>query len=144
MVLPNCAQALAFYAKAFDAETTQRIKGPNNQGVIHAEMRIGDSIIMMTDENPRWGAVSARALKASPISFYLYVADADAFYAQAVDAGCEAIFPLEDTYWGDRMGKVQDPFGYQWSIATRQEELSDLELRLRSDAFVVELSKKMG
>ena len=101
---------------------------------MHAEVAIGNSRVMLTDENPEWGARAAKTIGGSPVSLHLYVEDADAVFQRAVEAGCEVLQPLQDVFWGDRYGKLQDPFGIQWGIATHKEDLTAEEIAQRQAA----------
>jgi len=132
LVVPVATEAMAFYARAFGAEPGSRMAGPDGESTMHAEMRIGDSTVMLTDENPQWGMTSPRTLGGTAASVHLYVEDADAVFERAVDAGCEVEFPISDTFWGDRYGKVRDPYGHSWGIATHLEDLDDDEVARRA------------
>ncbi len=134
LIVPNCVEALEFYRKAFGAEVVMRMPGPNGQSTAHAEMRIGNSTVMLADENPHWGLKSPKSLGGSPVSLHLYVTDADATVERAVAAGCQVTAPLQDMFWGDRFGKVSDPYGHAWSIATHQEDVSTEEMLRRAVA----------
>jgi PhnB protein len=134
LVVPRATEALDFYARAFGAEPGLRMEGPGG-ATIHSEMRLGDSVVMLTDENPQWNARSPSSLGGSPASIHLYVEDADAMFARAVAAGCEVERPMEDVFWGDRYGKVKDPFGYSWGIAHQREVLSESELAQRQQEW---------
>lgn len=127
LVCAGAANALAFYAKAFGATELSRTPGPDGR-LMNASTRIGDSIVMLVDEMPEWGAFGPLALKGSPVTIHLYVEDADAAYAQAVAAGATAVMPLADMFWGDRYGVVVDPFGHKWSIATHQRDVTPEEM----------------
>jgi uncharacterized glyoxalase superfamily protein PhnB len=105
--------------------------GPDGKGVMHAEMKLGNSLIMLGEEAPQMGAVSPESLGGSGVGLHLYVEDVDAAYAKAVEAGCTAQMPPADMFWGDRFSKVVDPFGHQWSLATHTEDLSDEEMMKR-------------
>jgi uncharacterized glyoxalase superfamily protein PhnB len=96
---------------------------------MHARIRIGDSTIMLVDEMPEWNALGPKALKGSPVTIHLYVEEADAVFAQAIAAGAKATMPMADTFWGDRYGIVQDPFGHNWSIGTHVRDVSEEEMR---------------
>jgi uncharacterized glyoxalase superfamily protein PhnB len=135
LVVKDAVEALDFYQKAFGAEAGHRMPGPDGKGTMHAEMRIGNSTIMLTDENPKWEMKSPSTLGGSPVSIHLYVKDADKVFQRAVDAGCTAIMPIMDAFWGDRYGKVVDPYGYQWGIATHKEDLSPEETGRRAVEF---------
>ncbi len=140
VVVPDAAQAIAFYKKALGAEEVTVMPGPDGKSVMHAEIRIGDSMIYLTGENPQWDAKSAKTLGGSPISLHLYVQDADALFKRAVAAGATVKMEMMDAFWGDRYGKVVDPFGIQWGIATHMEDLTPEEIDIRAREFM----KTMG
>lgn len=127
LVCAGAADAIAFYTKAFNAIELSRLPGPDGK-VMHAQIRIGDSIVMLVDEMPDCGALSPKALKGTPVTLHLYVEDANAVFARAVAAGASVKFALEDTFWGDRYGVVEDPFGHHWSIATHIRDVSPEEM----------------
>ena len=127
-VFKDAQKAIDFYKKAFGAEERFVMPGPDGKGVMHAEIKIGSSIIMMGEENPQWPCKSAESLGDSPISFYVYVSDADRAFETAVQEGAEAQMPVTEMFWGDRMGTVKDPFGYSWSFATHVRDLSQEEI----------------
>lgn len=135
LVVEDCAAALDFYKRAFGAEEVLRLPAPDGK-IMHAEMRIGDSMIMLSDEAPDWGARSPRHYGGSPMHLMLYLADADASYAQALAAGATSVRPMENQFWGDRMGRVADPYGHQWSLATHVEEVSPEEMDRRFKAMM--------
>ena len=123
LVCAGVADAITFYQKAFGAVETFRMPGPDGK-VMHAEIRIGDSHIMLGDEYPDYGSLGPLALKGTPVVIHLYVPDADATWDQAIAAGAKPVMPLSDMPWGDRYGQVADPFGHRWSIATHQRDLT--------------------
>ena len=135
LVVKNSTEALNFYGKAFGAETIFRMPGPDGASTMHAEMGIGDSVVMLTDENPEWGAQSPETLGGNHTSLHLYVNDVDAVFNQAVEAGCEVLAPVTDMFWGDRFGKVKDPFGHHWGIATHKEDVPEEEMGQRAAEF---------
>lgn len=135
LIVPSAKAAIELYARAFGARPGLRMTMPGSDATMHAEMHIGDSTVMLTDENPAWGAKSPLTLGGSPCSLHLYVPDADAVYAQAVAAGCEAVCAMETAFWGDRYGKVKDPYGHVWGIATHVEDVSPEECERRAQAF---------
>ncbi len=139
LVVPDAQEALRFYARAFGAETILRMPGPDGKGTMHAEMRIGDSTVMLTDENPQWNLKSPKTLGGSPVSLHLYVADVDAWFQRAVEAGCEVAFPLHDAFWGDRYAKVRDPYGHEWGLATHKEDLTPEQIAQRGRTFFEKL-----
>lgn len=129
LIVKDAKSALSFYREAFGAEEMLCLPGPEGKGVLHCEMRIGDSVIMIADESV--GSTSARApesLGATSVTLHLYVDDVDTFFHRAVSAGCKVAMPLFDAFWGDRYGKVTDPFGHEWSMSTRVRTLSNAEL----------------
>ena len=135
LVITGAANALAFYAKAFGAREKVRMDMPNGS-VMHAEIQIGDSMIMLAEENPMWGTKSPLTLGGNATHVMLYVKDADAFVARAVAAGATVAQPLANQFWGDRYGKVADPFGHLWSVATHIEDLSPKQMKLRADEAI--------
>ncbi len=128
LICAGAAEAIEFYKKAFDAVELSRMLSPEGN-VMHASIRIGDSIIMLNDELPQWGTFGPKSLKGSPVTIHLYVENADAVFAQAVKAGAKSTMPLEDMFWGDRYGKVEDPFGHQWSIGTHVRDVTPGEMQ---------------
>lgn len=140
LVLNNAAAAIEFYKKAFGAVEVMRMPGPDGHGVAHAELKIGDSIFMLADEWPGSGMVSPAKVGSTSVGLHLYVGDCDAFFGQAVAAGAEVAMPLMNMFWGDRFGKVKDPFGHSWAIATHIEDVSPEECARRG----VEAMKQMG
>ena len=140
LIVKDTERALDFYARAFGGKPSVCMRGPGGQGVMHAEITIGNSTVMLSDESPQWETKSAESWGGSPASMHLYVDDVDAVFAQAMEAGCRQVAPVMDMFWGDRFGKVQDPFGYQWGIATHIEDVSDDELQQRGEAWLKEMT----
>ncbi|HVV50191.1 MAG TPA: VOC family protein [Polyangia bacterium] len=132
LTLNDTAAAIDWYKKAFGAEELGRNAGPDGK-IMHAEIRIGDSRIMMSD--PIMDGKGPKEYGGSPASIWIYVADADALYHRAVAAGAKSTMPIGDQFWGDRFGAVTDPFGYRWSFATRTEDLSPDEIQIRQAEF---------
>ena len=133
LIVHDGVQALAWYQKAFGAVELLRI--PMQDGRIgHAELQLGTSRLMLADESPEAMAKSARAYGGSPISLLLYVEDVDTVMARALAEGAKLVLPLEDKFYGDRMGTVEDPFGFLWSLATHIEDVSPEELQKRAQA----------
>jgi uncharacterized glyoxalase superfamily protein PhnB len=136
LTVDDAAQAIDFYKRAFGATELARAPAPDGERIWHAELQIGDSRLMLLDEFPEMGGCSApKTLGGTTISLHLFVEDADAAFERAVDAGAAVEMPLQDAFWGDRYGKVRDPFGHVWSIATRKEEVSEEEQRRRAAAY---------
>jgi PhnB protein len=138
----DARKAIEFYKRAFGAEELFAMPGPDGKGVMHAEVRIGDSIIMMGEENPQEPCKSAETIGGSPVSFYIYVENADAAFRRALDAGAESRMPIEDMFWGDRAGTVKDPFGYSWMLATHSKDLTPQEVQEGARAFFAKMAKK--
>lgn len=128
LVCAGAAEAIEFYQKAFGAVELSRISGSDGK-VMHASVRIGDSVAMLNEENPEWGAFGPKSLKGSPVTIHLYVENADAVFEQAIRAGARVTMPLDDMFWGDRYGKLEDPFGHQWSIGTHIRDVSAEEMQ---------------
>ena len=135
LVCRNAAAAIDFYKRAFGAKEKLRMPAPDGS-LMHAEIIVGDSHIMLGDENPQMGAKSPQALGGSPVVVFLYVKDVDALFARATAAGATVTMPLMDMFWGDRYGKLKDPFGHEWSAATHIEDVSPKEMAKRGqEAF---------
>ncbi len=130
LVVHDGAGAIEFYKKAFGAIETMRMGGPDGK-VGHAEIRIGDSHVMLADESPDMGHRSAKSIGATPVSLVLYVEDVDAQFKQAIAAGAKEIRPVEDQFYGDRMGTLADPFGHVWSLGTHKEDVPPEEMNRR-------------
>ncbi len=122
------ADAIAFYKKAFGAEELMRLPDPQGK-IMHACIRIGDSAVMLADENPECGGLGPKSLKGSPVTIHLQVEDADAAFQRAVAAGANVTMPLQDMFWGDRFSVIEDPFGHSWSIATHMRDLTPEEIQ---------------
>lgn len=127
LVCTGAADAIEFYNKAFNAVEMMRFPMPNGK-LMHACIRIGDSQVFLVDEMPEWGALGPKALKGSPVTIHIQVEDVDAFVARAVGAGAKVTMPVEDAFWGDRYGKLEDPFGHHWSVATHIRDVSPEEM----------------
>lgn len=134
LVLADAAAAIDFYKKAFEAVESSRLQTPDGK-VMHAEIRIGDSVVMMCDEFPDWNSLGPATIGGTPVSMMLYVEDVDAVVSRAVAAGAVLQMPVADQFWGDRMGSVADPFGHKWTIATHIEDVSPEVMRARFRAF---------
>ena len=128
LVCASAADAIEFYKKAFNATETARLPGEQGK-IMHAMIRIGDSPVMIVDEFPEWKSLGPKALKGTPVTMHLYVEDVDAFFKRAVAAGAKVTMPVDDMFWGDRYGQLEDPFGHRWSIATHKREVSPEEMK---------------
>lgn len=134
LTVKGASEAIAFYTRAFGAEELFRMAQPDGR-IGHAEIRIGNSPIMLADEFPEMGNKSPGTLGGSPISLLIYVEDSDAIFARAVAAGATVLRPMADQFYGDRSGMVKDPFGHTWSISTHREDVSPDELERRAKAL---------
>jgi PhnB protein len=141
LVVRNAPQAIEFYKKALGAEERFRMHGPDGKTIVHADLKIGDSIFMLAEESTEMKSHSPESVGGSPISIYLYVKDVDSIFNQAVSAGATVLNPVKDQFYGDRSGYLKDPFGHLWSIATHKKDLSPDELRKAAEAFFEEMSK---
>lgn len=130
LVIKGAAQAIDYYKKVFGANVVVRMDGPEGK-VGHAELQIGNSRIMLADESPQMGATSATTIGNSPVSLYLYIPDVDKVVDRAVAEGARIIKPVQDQFYGDRSGFIQDPFGHFWGIATHVEDVSPQEMKER-------------
>lgn len=128
IVCADCAGAMEFYKAAFGATEEMRMPGPEGK-MMHAAMRFGDSMLMLMDEFPEWGAKGPKLIGGTPVTIHMIVDDVDAAFARAVEAGAKVVMPVADQFWGDRYGIVEDPWGHSWSLATPSErQLSQEEI----------------
>jgi uncharacterized glyoxalase superfamily protein PhnB len=141
LTIKGADAAIAFYKKAFGAEEIMVMRGPDGKSVMHAEIRIGDSIVFLGDEMPDMGYLSPKSLGNTASSLHLYVTDVDAAFKRAVDAGATVEMPVSDMFWGDRYGKVVDPFGHRWGIGTQKQVLSQKEIETATKRFFAEMGK---
>ena len=141
LTVNGAADAIAFYQKAFGAEVKCLVRGPDGK-VAHCELQIGDSMIMMGDEFPMGHCKSPKTLGGATGGLNLYVEDVDALFNRAVAAGAKVQMPVQDMFWGDRYGKLSDPFGHEWSVATHIEDVSSAEIERRAAAAFREMSQR--
>ena len=130
LIIQGAAKAIEFYKQAFEATELMRLDSPGGK-IGHAEIKIGDSILMLADEHPEMGFRSPQALGGTPVSLMLYVVDSDAMFAQAIAAGGTLQRPIQDQFYGDRSGQLIDPFGHVWTISTHKEDLTPAEIEAR-------------
>ena len=135
LTVSDAVKALEFYPKAFGAQETLRMPGPDGK-IMHAELKIGDSMVMLNDEMPDMNAKSPRSFGGTPVAFYVYVENVDAAWKRAIDAGAKELVPLQDMFWGDRMGCVQDPFGHKWNLAQHVGDPSPEEMKRGQEEFM--------
>lgn len=140
LTLKNASGALDFYARAFGAKEVMRLAAPDGK-IGHAEMRIGNSPIMLSDEYPDMGVLSPESIGGSPVMLHLYVEDVDATFLRAVAAGATVLTPVADQFYGDRGGKLSDPFGHVWWIASHTEDVTPDEMAKRAKAM---FEKQLG
>ena len=140
LTVKDAEKAIGFYKRAFGAEERMRFLGPDKKSIMHAEIKIGDSIIMLGEEHAEKGCIGPQSLGGTPVSLYLYVEDADQTFTRAVSAGARSDMPVADMFWGDRFGQVTDPFGHKWNLATRKENLTPEEMRQRSGEFFAQMA----
>ena len=135
LVVKGTREAIEFYQDAFGAEELYRNIAPDGESIIHSELLLGDSRFFVNEEFASWGVFSPLTHGGTAVTLHIYVEDVDAAYKQAREAGCKVLFELQDTFWGDRYCKLEDPFGHQWSIASRVEDLSPQEVNARAKKF---------
>ncbi len=141
LVVRGAAQAIDFYKKALGAEELMRMEGPDGK-IGHAELKIGDSVIFLTDESPAMGTKSPQTLGGAAGNLYLYVEDVDSAFRRAVDAGGKTTMPVSDMFWGDRYGSFVDPFGHTWGLSTHTQDLSEPEIEKRAADFYAQMAQK--
>ncbi|HEV7365024.1 MAG TPA: VOC family protein [Gemmatimonadales bacterium] len=134
LMVRGAAQALDFYRTAFNAEETLRMPGPDGK-IMHAEFRIGDSVMMLGEEMPDMGGKSPQSLGGSPVSFFIYLENVDEAWQRAINAGAKEVMPLADMFWGDRAGCVDDPFGHHWWLAQHVADLTLDEIKKGQEEF---------
>lgn len=134
LAIRDAARALEFYKQAFGATELFRLPMPDGR-IGHAEMRLGDSVVMLADEFPEFGVRSPETLGGSPVSLHFYVEDVDAFFRKALAIGAREREPVTDRFYGDRSGQLEDPFGHRWWISTHKEDVAPEELQRRLQAM---------
>jgi PhnB protein len=142
LVVRNAAAAIDFYKRALGAEERVRMNGPDGQSIMHAELKIGDSIIFLSEESSYSECKSPQTIGGSTTVLNLYVPDVDATFGKAVEAGGKAAMPVSDQFWGDRYGTFVDPFGYTWGVGTHQEDLTKQEVAQRAEAFFASMQQQ--
>jgi PhnB protein len=142
LVVKNANKAIEYYKTALGAQVLGVMRGPDGQSVMHAELKIGDSKFYLGDEYPEMGAVSPQTLGGSAVSLNIYTDDSDALFKRAVAGGATVAMPLTDMFWGDRYGKIVDPFGHQWGISTHVKDVSPEEMERLGKEWMAEMAKK--
>ena len=142
LAVKDAAKAIDFYKKALGAQEIMRMPGPDGK-IMHAELKIGDSIIFLGEENPQMGNVkSPQTLGGCTGTLNVYIPNVDEVFRQAIAAGGKEAMPVEDQFWGDRYGSFTDPFGYSWGLATRKEDLSPQEMGKRAQEFFASVAQR--
>jgi len=141
LIVNDASRAIDFYKRAFGAEEVFRMNSPDGK-VVHAELKIGDSMLMLSDEMPGGKCRAPLSLGGSPVNIFLYVEDVDRVFKRAVDAGGKVEMPVADMFWGDRWGSLTDPFGHSWSLATHKEDVKPDELRRRGQEEMAKWAKE--
>lgn len=141
LVVKNAAQAIDYYKKVFGAEELMRMPSPDGK-ISHAEIKIGDSKIFLSDEFPQHGGKSPQTLGGFTGGIYLYVPEVDKVFDRAIAAGGKSAMPVTDMFWGDRHGNFIDPFGHSWGVSTHTEDLSEEEMEKRAQGFYAEMEQK--
>ncbi|MFN2469032.1 MAG: VOC family protein [Gaiellaceae bacterium] len=139
LAVDDAAEAIDFYKQAFGARERMRMPGPDGK-IAHAELQIGDSVLMLSDPMPQSSIRTPKQLGGSPVGIFLYVEDVDAVVERAIEAGATLTMEVDDMFWGDRFGTVSDPFGHAWQIATHKEDLSPEEIMERGKAAMAAMS----
>jgi len=142
-VVKDAARAIEFYKRAFGASVVARMDGPNGK-IMHAELKIGDSMMMLSDEMPGSGARSPQTLGGSSVNIFLYVDKVDDVFQQAVSAGAKVDMPVADQFWGDRYGKLTDPFGHSWSLGTHVRDVSPEEMKKAMQEAMAKMAQPVG
>jgi PhnB protein len=129
LIVKNGSEAIEYYKKIFGAKEHGRMMTPDGKRIAHAEIEIGNSKLMLADEFPEMNSLSPKTIGGSPVGLFLYVDDVDKVFSQAVAEGAKVLMRVEDQFWGDRYGSIEDPFGHRWSISTHIKDLTEEELK---------------
>jgi PhnB protein len=132
LVVKGASQAIEFYKKAFGAQEVLRLNSPQSKSIIHAQLKIGNSYLFLADEVPEMGARGPERGSTGPVTIHLYLEDVDSTFNAALAAGAQSLMPPADMFWGDRYGRLADPFGHQWSLGTHKEDLTAEEMSKRA------------
>lgn len=137
-------KAIDFYKRALGADERMRILGPDGKSIMHAEIKIGDSIVMLGEEQPQRGCRGPQTLGGTPVSLYLYVENVDQAFTRAASAGATVTMPVADMFWGDRGGQLTDPFGHKWFLATHKEDVTQEDIQKRAAVFCAQATKEVS
>jgi PhnB protein len=141
LMVKGAAEAIDFYKRAFNARERMRVPGPGGK-IMHAEIEIGDSVVMLAEEFPDMGALGPLSIGGTPVGIHLYVENVDAIFKQALSAGAREERPLQNQFYGDRSGSLIDPFGHKWNLATHVEEVSPDEMQRRMEQWTKDGAKR--
>ncbi|NHH96962.1 Glyoxalase family protein [Candidatus Nitrosotalea sp. FS] len=141
LTVRGAANAIEFYKKAFGAQEINRFPGPDGKSIMHAEIKIGDSRIMLNDEHPQMGCMSPQSVGGASSGIFLYVENTDDVFNRAISAGAKSQMAPMDAFWGDRFGSIVDPFGHVWAIATRKKDMTPDELKQAGEKFMKEMKE---
>lgn len=142
LTVKNGVEMLEFYKRALGARELMRIPGPDGKHLMHAEIEIGDSKVMLSDESPEMGCRAPASVGSVTSSLYVYVEDVDKAFRRAVEAGARSLMPPADMFWGDRFGQVEDPSGHRWGLATHKEDPSPEEMARRQQEFYAQMAQQ--
>ena len=135
LIVQGAATAIDFYQRAFNAKELSRSVGADGHTIVHASLKIGNSVVFLADEIPGLSSLSPISLMGSSVVMHLYVPSVDKLWEQALEAGGRELLPLQDAFWGDRYGQIMDPFGHRWTLASRKENLTEDEIEQRATAL---------
>jgi PhnB protein len=143
LVVRNGAEAIEWYKRGLGATEVMRMMSPDGKRLMHGELKIGDSVLMLGEEMPGMPVAWPKGKEQPPMGLYMYVADVDAAYEKAVGAGAKGVQPPKDMFWGDRYARIVDPYGHHWGIATHKEDVPPDELKRRGEAWAKKQAEKM-
>ena len=141
LIVSDGAKAIEFYKKALGAQEIERMMTPDGKGIMHAQLKVGSSMLMLGSEHPPT-CLSPKSRGGTSVTLHLYVENADTAFDRAVKAGCTVKMPVADMFWGDRYGQVEDPFGHQWAFATHKQDLTKAQIATNAKAFFAKMAQK--
>jgi uncharacterized glyoxalase superfamily protein PhnB len=141
IVVSDAVKAIEFYKKALGAQESERLMTPDGKAVMHAQLKVGNSMLMLGSEHPPT-CLSPKSRGGTSVTLHLYVENADAAFERAVKSGCVVKMPMSDAFWGDRYGQVEDPFGHQWSFATHKQDLTKDQMAANAKTFFAKMAKQ--
>ncbi|MDE1725026.1 MAG: VOC family protein [Thaumarchaeota archaeon] len=141
LTIRDASSAIEFYKKAFGATEVSRFLGPDGKTIMHAEIKIGDSLVMLGEENQQMGMLSPKSTGSTSSGIFLYVDEVDAVFDKAISAGAKVKMPVTDMFWGDRFASVEDPYGHAWAIATHKKDMTHEEIKNAGEEFFKNMCK---